>query len=51
MSIDMTAYMPDIFTWANTIIGLLMPVVVISLGFGLGMYIIRKITTLFGGLH
>ena len=51
MSLDMAQYMPDIFTWANTIISVLMPVVVISLGFGLGVYIIRKITGLFGGLH
>lgn len=47
----MTTYMPDIFVWANTIISMLMPVVVISLGFGLGMFIISKITSLFGGLR
>ena len=50
MSFDLTTYMPDIFTWANSIIKLLMPVMAISMGFGLGMFILRKITGLFGGL-
>ncbi len=50
MSIDMAQYMPDIFQWANSIIELLMPVMVISLGFGLGLFIIRKIGALFGSL-
>lgn len=51
MSLDISVYMPQVYQWANTIIQLLMPIAVISLGFGLGLFIIRKVTALFGSLH
>lgn len=51
MSIDISTYMPQIYQWANSIIGMLMPIAAISIGFGLGIFIIRKVTAMFGGLH